>query len=73
MITITIPDWVLLSVGIYFFVNEGLQIWKNILDESIKKWTKKLVNNQQLIKDLRDTIEAQNKGGAQVGRKDSTS
>lgn len=69
MITIAIPEWVLLTIGIYLIINAGLQIWKNILNEQLKKETKKLVNNQQLIKDLRDTIERQNNSG--LGRKES--
>jgi len=69
MVGIIIPSWLIWTVLIYLILNLALSIWKNILNEQLKKETKKLVNNQQLIKDLRDTIEKQNNSG--LGRKES--
>lgn len=69
MVGVIIPEWMLWSVFIYAILNFALSVWKQILKEKLKKETKKLVENQKLIKELRETIEAQHRGSPQVGGK----
>ena len=58
MVTITIPEWFIFLIAITFLVQIGLNIWKNILNEQIKKETKKLVDNQKLIKELNEKLSS---------------
>lgn len=59
MVTITIPEWVVYAVAVYAIIRFVLDFWIGCLNERIKQETKKLVNNQKLIKELKEKLGSQ--------------